>query len=180
MASVRVLGIDPGSRVTGYGVVEVTGPGRYRYLECGVIQADRRQPIAMRLVEIASGLREVIDEFRPAVAAIEDVFSHKNARSALLLGQARGVALLVASEAGLEVVSYAPALVKKTVTGKGAASKAQVQRMVTVLCGLEKIPVSDASDALALALCHATVGTLVRAVGPAGADGNATGKEGAP
>ncbi len=154
----RVLGIDPGSRVTGYGVVEVLGPGRYRYVECGVIQAERRAPIHERLVEIAAGLREVIEEFSPAVAAIEDVFAKKNARSALMLGQARGVALLVVAEAAVELVSYAPAFVKKTVTGRGAATKEQVQRMVTALCQLDLPPAPDASDALALALCHATAG----------------------
>ena len=175
MEPYRVLGIDPGSRVTGYGVVEVLGPGRYRYVECGVIQADRKQPMHRRLVEIAQGLREVISEFQPAVAAVEDVFAKKNARSALLLGQARGVALLVVAEASVQLVSYAPAFVKKTVTGRGGASKDQVQRMVTALCGLERIPAPDASDALALALCHATAGALLEAVQRERSVGPATG-----
>jgi len=152
----RILGVDPGSRVTGYGVIEMVGPGRSRYLECGVLRTSPKLPIALRLVEIAQGLREVVEDLQPQVAAVEDVFYRKNARSALLLGQARGVALLVCAEQGLDVFSYPPAFVKKTVAGQGRATKEQMQKMVTVLCGLKHEPESDAADALALALCHAS------------------------
>ncbi len=151
----RVLGVDPGSIVTGYAVVDVLGAGRSRYVECGVVGAPKAAPLPARLLEIARGLREVIAEFQPQVAAVEDVFAHRNARAALQLGQARGVALLVAAEAGMPIVSYAPAFVKRTITGRGRASKEQVQRMVAVLAGLDGPPASDAADALALALCHA-------------------------
>ncbi|MCD6498312.1 MAG: crossover junction endodeoxyribonuclease RuvC [Deltaproteobacteria bacterium] len=167
----RVLGIDPGSRVTGYGVIELTGPGRSRYLECGVLRTSPKLPIDRRLVEIAQGLREVVEELQPQVAAIEDVFYRKNARSALLLGQARGVALLVCAEKGLEIFSYPPAFVKKTVAGQGRASKEQMQKMVTALCGLKHEPESDAADALALALCHASDDGLTRTLADVVAQG---------
>ena len=152
----RILGIDPGSSVTGYGVVEVTAPGRTRYVECGVIRTDPNKSLDLRLTEIASGLREVIEEFEPDSVAMEDVFHHRNPRSALLLGQARGAALLVVAEAGLAVYSYPPAQIKKTVVGRGRASKQQVQKMVQTLCSLTAPPEPDAADAVAAALCHAT------------------------
>jgi crossover junction endodeoxyribonuclease RuvC len=151
-----ILGIDPGSRVTGYGVIEAVAPGKNRYLECGVLRVDRRAPISDRLVEIAENLREVMAEYTPGCAAIEDVYFHKNPRSALLLGQARGALLLVIAQAGLDVYSYPPAAVKKAVVGRGRAPKAQVAQMVQALCKLQAPPQSDAADALAVALCHAS------------------------
>jgi len=152
---VRILGIDPGSLRCGYGVVERAGAGRVRYVECGVVEARASAPLPHRLVEIGAGLREVIDELRPQVVAVEGVFHGKNARSALQLGHARGVALLVCGEASLSVSEYAPATVKRSVAGSGRAGKEQVLRMVRTLCALERAPRLDASDALAVAICHA-------------------------
>ncbi len=149
----RILGLDPGSRVCGYGVIEDMC-GELRYVECGVLTAPEREPMEDRLGEIARGLREVIDELAPAVVAIEDVFVQHNARSALALAQARGMALAVVGIAGLRVASYAPALVKKTVTGSGAAPKDQIARMVQALIGLRSLPRADATDALAVAITH--------------------------
>lgn len=151
----RILGIDPGSRYCGYGVVERTGPGRVRYVECGVLEPVRSRRLSSRLVEIAAGLREVIAELAPRAVAVEGVFHGVNARSALQLGHSRGVALLAAGEAALEVFEYAPATVKRCVAGHGAASKQQVQAMVRALCSLKRAPRLDASDALAVAICHA-------------------------
>lgn len=151
----RVLGVDPGSRVCGYGVIAVDAPRRYRYVECGVLTAPRRAPAEERLGEIARSLVELVREVAPDALAVEDVFSHLNPRSALALAQARGIVLAVAGMAGLPVFSYTPARVKKAVTGRGRASKDQVARMVRVLIGLTRTPVSDAADALAVAIAHA-------------------------
>jgi crossover junction endodeoxyribonuclease RuvC len=151
----RVLGVDPGSRVCGYGVIVVDGPRRYRYVECGVLTAPARAPAEARLGEIARCLGELIAEIAPDALAVEDVFSHQNVRSALALAQARGTILAVAGMAGLPVFSYAPALVKQAVTGRGRASKDQVARMVRVLIGLRRTPRADAADALAVAIAHA-------------------------
>jgi crossover junction endodeoxyribonuclease RuvC len=135
-------------------VVERLPRGQFRYRECGTIAAPARAPIAERLLELATGLREVIRELAPTEAAMEDIFSHRNARSALVLGQARGATLLVVAEHGLAVSSYPPATVKKTVCGNGRAAKEQVQQMVTALTGLKQPPAEDAADALAVAICH--------------------------
>jgi crossover junction endodeoxyribonuclease RuvC len=150
---VRILGLDPGSRVCGYGVIDVRG-AQLVYVECGLLTAPEDRPMEQRLAEIARGLREVIAELAPAVVAVEDVFSHQNPRSALALAQARGMALAVAGLAGLAVASYAPALVKKTVSGTGRADKQQVARMVQMLIGLRSLPRADATDALAVAITH--------------------------
>jgi crossover junction endodeoxyribonuclease RuvC len=114
---VRILGVDPGSRYCGYGVVERQAAGRVRYVECGVVEPSRDAPLAARLAEIGAGLREVIGELDPEVVAVEGVFHGRNARSALQLGQSRGVALLCAGEAALPVYEYAPATVKRRVAG---------------------------------------------------------------
>lgn len=151
----RVLGIDPGSRVCGYAAIDVDERGDARYVECGVLGADPRAAMEMRLAELARDLAEVIAELAPVVVAVEDVFYGHNARSALALAHARGTVFAVAGMAGLPVYSYAPAVVKKTVTGRGAASKAQVASMVRTLVGLRTEPRSDAADALAVALAHA-------------------------
>jgi crossover junction endodeoxyribonuclease RuvC len=160
---VRILGLDPGSRVCGYGVIEDTC-GELRYVECGVLTASEREPMEDRLGEIARGLREVIDELAPAVVAIEDVFVQHNARSALALAQARGMALAVVGIAGLRVASYAPALVKKTVAGSGGAPKDQIARMVQALIGLRSLPRADATDALAVAITHGRTQIQLRRV----------------
>ncbi len=148
----RILGLDPGSRVCGYGVIDSDGGSALRYVECGVLTAPEQDPMEDRLGEIARGLREVIDELKPTVVAVEDVFVHQNARSALALAQARGMALAVVGLAGLRVASYPPAIVKKTVTGSGGAPKEQIARMVQALIGLRSLPRADASDALAVAI----------------------------
>ena len=149
----RILGLDPGSRVCGYGVIESEG-NRLRYVECGVLTASESRPMEQRLGEIAKGLREVIEELSPEVAAVEDVFSHQNVRSALALAQARGMALAVLGMAGIGVASYPPATVKKAVSGSGGAGKDQIARMVQALIGLRSLPRADATDALAVAITH--------------------------
>ena len=151
---VRILGIDPGSRTTGYGVVDADGT-TLRCVECGVVAVAARLPIERRLAEILRGLTEIVEELRPDVAAVEDVFHAVNARSALALGQARGVALAAAAMAGLAVHAYAPSVVKKAVTGRGQATKVQVGNMVRLLVGLARPPRADAADALAVAVTHA-------------------------
>jgi crossover junction endodeoxyribonuclease RuvC len=151
----RILGIDPGSRYCGYGVIEREGVGRIRYVECGVVEPRRTAGMHVRLAEIAASLRELIVELRPDAMAVEGVFHGVNVRSALQLGHARGVALLCAGEAELDVFEYAPATVKRAVAGGGRASKEQVAAMVRHLCGLKRAPRLDASDALAVAICHA-------------------------
>jgi crossover junction endodeoxyribonuclease RuvC len=150
---VRILGLDPGSRVCGYGVIDEEH-GQLRYIECGVLTAPEERAMEERLGEIARGLREVLDELAPSIVAVEDVFTHQNPRSALALAQARGMALAVIGLAGLRVASYAPALVKKTVTGSGTADKGPIARMVQSLIGLRSLPRADATDALAVAITH--------------------------
>jgi len=151
---VRILGLDPGSRVCGYGVIEVHRGGELRYRECGVLVAPEGWPMEKRLGEIARGLREVIAELAPEVVAVEDVFTHQNPRSALALAHARGMALAVIGLAGLKVCSYPPATVKKAVVGSGRADKGQIARMVQALIGLKSLPRADATDALAVAIAH--------------------------
>lgn len=153
-ATVRILGIDPGSRVCGYGVVDAVG-AELRYVECGVVTAPEDHPAEARLGEIARGLGELVDELRPATVAIEDVFARINLRSALALAQARGMALAVVGLRGLAVASYPAPLVKKMITGRGRAGKDQVARMVAGLVGLRTPPRPDAGDALAIAIAHA-------------------------
>jgi crossover junction endodeoxyribonuclease RuvC len=164
---VRILGIDPGSRVCGYGMVTSVGSA-LRYVECGVLTAPEDWAMERRLGEIARSLGEVIAELRPTEVAMEDVFSRINARSALALAQARGMALAVFGMASLTVASYPAPLVKKTVVGKGRAEKDQVARMVRTLLGLATSPRADAADALAVAITHARVrGSSAATIRPA-------------
>ena len=151
----RVMGVDPGSRVCGYSIVDALDRGECKYIECGVLGAKSTASMEERLGEIARDLSQLVEEFAPAVIAVEDVFQGVNARSALALAHARGAVYAVAGMAGLRVHAYAPAVVKKMVTGHGAASKEQVARMVQALVGLQTPPRSDAADALAVALAHA-------------------------
>jgi crossover junction endodeoxyribonuclease RuvC len=153
---VRVLGIDPGSETTGWGVVEGDGSGRsYRLVEFGVIKLSTQASHASRLLKICRGLEEVIDRLKPDACAIEEAFYAVNPKVILKLGQVRGVALLVAETAALEIGEYAPRLVKQTVAGYGNADKRQVQEMVRVLLSLKTVPEPhDAADALAVAICH--------------------------
>lgn len=157
----RVLGVDPGTRVTGYGLVEGSAR-RARLLECGVVRTSRGGGLGERLLEIHRGLLEVIDRLEPACVAVEGVFHGQNARTAVVLGHARGAALLAAAMRGVEIVEYPPAEIKKAVVGSGAAAKAQVAFMVQRHLHLESPPEpSDAADGCAVALCH-----LFRGVGP--------------
>jgi crossover junction endodeoxyribonuclease RuvC len=152
----RILGLDPGSHVCGYGVIDLVDRERgMRYVECGVLTAPADRAMEERLGEIARGLRDVLGELSPAMVAVEDVFTHSNIRSGLALAQARGMVLAVIGLCGLRVASYAPAVVKKTVTGSGRADKDQIARMVQHLIGLRALPRPDASDALAVAITHA-------------------------
>lgn len=151
-----ILGIDPGSRYTGYGVIE-THANRHRHLASGRINAISGE-VPERLLKILEGLTTVIREHRPDEVAIEETFVNKvNAASALILGQARGAAICAAAQAGLSVAEYAPAQVKMAVAGHGRAEKLQVQHMVRVLLNLRSALATDASDALAVALTHAHV-----------------------
>jgi crossover junction endodeoxyribonuclease RuvC len=154
-STVRIIGIDPGSRVTGYGVIESAG-GRQRVLAFGRICADAAE-LPQRLLQIQNGLAEILREHQPHEAAVEQVFVKRNATTAIVLGQARGVALCTAAAAGLSVAEYAATRIKQAVTGSGRAEKPQVQQMVKVLLKLAQVPPSDAADALAVALCHATM-----------------------
>ncbi|MFN2332437.1 MAG: crossover junction endodeoxyribonuclease RuvC [Halomonas sp.] len=148
-----ILGIDPGSRITGYGVLDVsTSTPRYVASGCIRIQADS---LAQKLAQIYAGVSELIAVHRPTEFAIEQIFMAKNADSALKLGQARGTAIVCAANHGLPVSEYGPRQIKQAVTGSGSADKAQVQHMVTAVLGLSATPQADAADALAIALTHA-------------------------
>jgi crossover junction endodeoxyribonuclease RuvC len=157
-APVRILGVDPGSRITGYGLIEVAG-SRQRPVIYDVIKLPER-PLEQRLLLLLTRLRELIAEHRPDEVAMEEVFVRRNVASALVLGQARGAALCAVAEAGLPLHEYAPASIKLAVAGSGRAEKAQIQRMVRVLLNLPAAPAEDAADALACALCHAQGRTL--------------------
>ena len=150
----RILGIDPGSRITGYGVIDVVR-GQLRFVSCGVIRTTPKYPFAHRLNEIFDGINEVVQIHSPEVAAVEDVFLSNNPRSALKLGQARGAAIVAAMQNGLTVRDYPARLIKQAVVGYGQAEKAQIQHMVRMLLGLSAAPSADAADALAVAICHA-------------------------
>jgi crossover junction endodeoxyribonuclease RuvC len=151
----RVLGIDCGTEYTGYGVVDQNADGELRYVVAGAIRLLPREPLPQRLHCIFTMLSELIAAHRPDVAAIEDVFYAVNVKSALKLGQVRGVAMLAAAVAGLPVSEYAPLAIKSAVVGYGRAEKSQVQQMVARLLRLPEIPEPpDAADALAIAICH--------------------------
>ena len=150
----RILGIDPGSRVTGYGVIVKQGQ-ELAFVTCGTIRTEQEKDFSRRMLIIFEGLGGVIDRHQPEVAAVEDMFVSHNPRSALKLGHARGAAVLAAMQRNLKVYDYMPRLVKQTVAGYGQAEKAQMQHMVSILLGLNGAPSLDASDALAVAICHA-------------------------
>ena len=150
----RILGIDPGSRLTGYGIIDSI-PGKVGFVACGVIKTTVTYPLANRLNEIFDGINEVIQLHDPEVAAVEEIFMSSNANSALKLGQARGAAVVAAMQNGLGVHDYSAKKVKRAVVGYGQAEKGQVQHMIRMLLGLSKEPSEDAADALAVAICHA-------------------------
>jgi crossover junction endodeoxyribonuclease RuvC len=155
MASmVRIIGIDPGLRRCGWGIIESEG-NRLRYVACGTLTPRTDMSLAERLAELHSGLRALIELHRPDEAAVEETFVNAGARSALQLGQARGVALMTPASMGLPVGEYAANLVKKSVVGTGHAEKAQVQLMIKTLLPAADFKGADAADALAIAICHA-------------------------
>jgi len=160
----RVLGIDCGGEYTGYGLVEQDDGGALVHLRSGVIRLSRRESLELRLKRICEELTAIIVTYRPAQVAIEDVFYAVNVKSALRLGHVRGVAMLTAAQAGLQVAAYAPLAIKSAVVGYGRAEKSQVQMMVAELLHLSSPPEPpDVADALAIAICHLhTMGTLRR------------------
>ena len=158
---VVVLGIDPGTAVTGYGIVRKEGRNPPSLVECGVIRTKPRDELAQRLSEIHDGVAELIHRHRPNVLSIEDIFYARNVRTTVVLGHARGVILLAAAKAGLEIHEYPPAEIKKAVAGTGAATKLQIQFMVTRLLRLKSAPQpNDAADGVAAALAFAMMPDL--------------------
>ena len=164
-----VLGIDPGTLHLGWGVVERQG-NRLTHVAHGVLHMRAARSLSGRLLDISAGLAEVIAAQKPAVASVESLFFHKDAQSAAKLGHARGVVLLCLEQAGVEVAEYAPARVKRTVVGHGRADKKQVALMVRAMLGLAAPPPSDAADALALAITHLRLGSLIRSLPETPAD----------
>ncbi|MBX9931396.1 MAG: crossover junction endodeoxyribonuclease RuvC [Methylobacterium sp.] len=151
---VRLLGIDPGLRRTGWGVISVTGT-KLTFIDCGVVTSDGDLPLALRLRELHEGITRVVRDFAPDEVAVEETFVNKDAQATLKLGHARAIALLVPALAGLPVSEYAANLVKKTVVGSGHAEKAQIQAMVKFLMPKAEFRTADAADALAIAITHA-------------------------
>lgn len=161
-----ILGIDPGSRITGYGVIKQLG-AKFEYLGSGCIRMQGDE-LASRLHQIYNGVSEIINQFQPTTFAIEQVFMAKNPDSALKLGQARGAAIVAATNMQLPVAEYSARQIKQSVVGKGNADKTQVQHMVTHILKLSATPQADAADALAVALCHShTQQSLIRLSGQA-------------
>ncbi|ESR26181.1 crossover junction endodeoxyribonuclease RuvC [Lutibaculum baratangense] len=152
--SIRIIGIDPGLRRTGWGVIEARG-SRLSFVAAGTVTSEADDELCDRLHDLHRGLRGIFDRHEPQEAAIEDVFVNKDARATLKLGQARGVALLVPATLRLPVAEYAPNLVKKTVVGTGHAEKAQIRMMVKILMPRATFDTDDAADALAIAVTHA-------------------------
>lgn len=150
----RILGIDPGSKATGYGFIEQQG-NRLIHLDNGVIATHSKDPLAIRLQYIYRGLCSLIEKYQPEAVAVEQVFMARNPASALKLGHARGIALLAGINAGLPVAEYSALQVKSAVVGYGKAGKSQIQQMTKILLNLPEIAQEDAADALAVAICHA-------------------------
>ncbi|MDR3364168.1 MAG: crossover junction endodeoxyribonuclease RuvC [Clostridiales Family XIII bacterium] len=151
----RILGIDPGYAILGYGVIDYIA-NRYRLVDCGVITTDKGTPMPERLKTIYGGLTELIGLCQPTVAAVEELFFNSNAKTAIKVGEARGAAILACANCGLDVYEYTPLQIKQALTGYGRASKEQMQELVRSLLGLEAAPKpDDAADAAAAAICHA-------------------------
>ncbi|MDH5446621.1 MAG: crossover junction endodeoxyribonuclease RuvC [Gammaproteobacteria bacterium] len=150
---IRILGIDPGSRLTGFGIIEVQG-NRLHCLATGCVKINGEN-LASKLKIVFEGISELVSEYQPQEVAIENIFMYRNAESALKLGQARGAAISAVSVRSIPVHEYTPSEIKKAVVGKGNASKEQVQHMIRALLSLNRMPQSDAADALAVAVCHA-------------------------
>jgi crossover junction endodeoxyribonuclease RuvC len=150
----RILGIDPGSRVTGFGVVQVLRNGRVEYVASGCVRVAQGK-LADKLKTVYDGVSQIIKTYQPTMLAIEKVFMAKNADSALKLGQARGAAILAGANQALDITEYTALQIKRATVGQGHAGKQQVQHMVKALLGLSAVPPADAADALACAICHA-------------------------
>ncbi len=151
---IRIIGIDPGLRNTGWGIIETDGV-RLSYVDSGVIKPDVDEELAFRLVELYQGLKSILHSFEPQEAAVEQTFVNKDASATLKLGQARGIALLAPAERGIRVAEYAPNAIKKTVVGSGHAEKGQVSAMLGFLLPKAKPKTHDEVDALAIAITHA-------------------------
>jgi crossover junction endodeoxyribonuclease RuvC len=151
---IRIIGIDPGLRRTGWGIVEIAG-NRLGFLGCGSVTTNDKDPLSTRLLTIHDGLMRVLGEFRPDEAAVEQTFVNKDAKATLKLGQARGIAIVVPARAGVPVAEYAPNLIKKSIVGAGHGDKAQVRMMIGVLLPKADPGSDDAADALAIAVTHA-------------------------
>lgn len=163
-----VLGIDPGTAITGYGLVREAEKGLV-LVECGVITTPSDRPLPVRLQAIYRELTGIIARHRPETGAVEELFFSRNVRTALSVGHARGVALLALAEAGLPIYEYKPLQVKQTIAGYGGADKQQVQQMVRMLLGLDEIPrPDDAADAVAIAICHIHSITMANLLGGSG------------
>jgi crossover junction endodeoxyribonuclease RuvC len=152
--AIRILGIDPGLRRTGWGVIESAG-NSLTFLACGSVETDDKADLAKRLWAIHNGLRTVVTRYLPEEAAVEETFVNADPRGALKLGQARGIALLVPAQSGLPVAEYAPSVIKKSVVGAGRAEKAQIRMMIGLLLPKADPETEDACDALAIAITHA-------------------------
>ncbi len=159
----RMLGIDPGSRMCGYGVIDSDGS----YVASGTIKMTASRPLHVRLGELYEGLTSVMDEFSPTVASVEKIFFAKSVKAALTLGHARGVALLILEQRGVDIHEYSPLEIKKAVTGHGKAEKHQVQAMVKQILALDFDPSPDGADALAMAICHQNHQAFTSKVGEA-------------
>ncbi len=161
MDSELILGIDPGTAVTGYGVVAKTGGGAVSLVECGVVRTSAGQPLAYRIMEIFNEVCDLIDRHHPGVMVVEDVFQGKNVKSALTLGHARGAILLAGALREIQIAEYTPREIKKAVVGNGNATKDQVSFMVQQQLRLKTAPSpSDAADGVAAALCYCVMGAL--------------------
>lgn len=154
MHAIRILGIDPGLRRTGWGLIVSQGT-RLSYVACGIVTSDDKLDLAHRLLQLHEGLTRVVADLQPDEVAVEETFVNKDAQATLKLGHARGIALLVPTSAGLPVAEYAPNLVKKTVVGSGHAEKQQIHAMVRILLPKADPSTNDAADALAIAITHA-------------------------
>ena len=153
--TIKILGIDPGTATTGFGIIEISS-NKKKAIDFGVISTHKDLPMPQRLAEIYTDLNKIIKRHKPDHIAIEQLFFATNSKTAISVGQARGVALLTAAQAGIEIAEYTPLQVKMAVTGYGQATKKQIQEMVKLLLGLEQIPKpDDVADALAIALCFA-------------------------
>lgn len=159
----RILGIDPGTGTTGYGIIDVEG-NRLRHVDNGIIKTKSSEPLPLRLKTIYDGLTCILEEFSPDAVSVEQVFLAKNPKAALTLGHSRGTAVLAAVNKGIEVHEYSALQVKSAVVGYGHAAKQQVQHMVKALLNLPEVAQEDAADALAVAICHANSRTMKKLV----------------